>query len=41
MKTEDMDKIAEAITLIIDGGADKVPEARAIVKSLTDKYPLN
>ena len=41
MKTEDMDKIAEAITLIIGGGADKVPEARAIVKSLTDKYPLN
>ncbi len=41
MKTEDMDKIAEAITLIIDGGEEKVPEARAIVKSLTDKYPLN
>lgn len=41
MKTEDMDKIAEAITLIIDGGEEKVPEARAIVKSLTDKYPLD
>ncbi|RKJ43790.1 serine hydroxymethyltransferase [bacterium 1XD8-76] len=41
MKTEDMDRIAEAITLIIDGGEEKVPEARAIVKSLTDKYPLN
>ncbi len=41
MKTGDMDKIAEAITLIIDGGEEKVPEARAIVKELTDKYPLN
>lgn len=41
MKTEDMDRIAEAITLIIDGGEEKVPEARAIVKGLTDKYPLN
>ena len=34
MKTEDMDRIAEAITLIIDGGEEKVPEARAIVKSI-------
>ena len=41
MKTEDMERIAEAITLIIDGGAEKVPEARAIVKDLTDKYPLH
>ena len=41
MKTEDMDKIAEAIALAVDGGEEKVPEARAIVKSLTDKYPLN
>lgn len=41
MKTEEMDRIAEAITLIIDGGEEKVSEARAIVKSLTDKYPLN
>lgn len=40
MNTEDMDKIAEAITLVIDGGEEKVPEARKIVKSLTDKYPL-
>ncbi len=41
MKTEDMERIAEAITLIIDGGEEKVPEARAIVKDLTDKYPLH
>ena len=39
MNTEDMDKIAEAIALIINGGEEKVPEARAIVKELTDKYP--
>ncbi len=41
MKTEDMERIAGAITLIIDGGEEKVPEARAIVKDLTDKYPLH
>lgn len=40
MNCEDMDNIAKAITLVIDGGAEKVSEARAIVKSLTDKYPL-
>ncbi len=40
MDEEDMDKIAEAITLVIDGGEEKVPEARAVVKGLTDKYPL-
>jgi glycine hydroxymethyltransferase len=40
MNTEDMDRIAEAIALVIKGGEDKVPEAREIVKTLTDKYPL-
>ncbi|MBP5298690.1 MAG: serine hydroxymethyltransferase, partial [Lachnospiraceae bacterium] len=40
MNTEDMDQIAEAISLVIKGGEEKVPEARAIVKKLTDKYPL-
>ncbi|MBQ7065836.1 MAG: serine hydroxymethyltransferase [Lachnospiraceae bacterium] len=40
MNTEDMDKIAEAIALVIKGGEEKVSEAQAIVKSLTDKYPL-
>lgn len=40
MNTEDMDKIAEAIALVVKGGEEKVPEARAIVQSLTDKYPL-
>ncbi len=37
---EDCDKVAEAISLVVLGGKDKVSEARAIVKSLTDKYPL-
>ena len=41
MNTEDMDKIAEAIALIIKGGEDKINEARVIVQTLTDKYPLN
>ncbi|MDD3369718.1 MAG: serine hydroxymethyltransferase [Lachnospiraceae bacterium] len=40
MNTQDMDQIAEAISLIIKGGEEKIPEARAIVKTLTDKYPL-
>ena len=40
MNTEDMDRIAEAIAMVIKGGEEKVPEARAIVQSLTDKYPL-
>ncbi|MBD5545615.1 MAG: serine hydroxymethyltransferase [Lachnospiraceae bacterium] len=40
MNTEDMDKIAEAIALVIKGGEEKVADARNIVKTLTDKYPL-
>ena len=40
MNTEDMDQIAEAIALIVKGGEDKIPEARAIVDKLTAKYPL-
>jgi len=40
MNEEDMDKIAEAIALVIKGGEEKVPAARAIVQELTDKYPL-
>ena len=38
--TADMDRIAEAIAVVIKGGEEKIPEARAIVKELTDKYPL-
>lgn len=40
MNTEDMDKIAEAIALVVKGGEDKIPDVRAIVDSLTAKYPL-
>jgi glycine hydroxymethyltransferase len=41
MNEEDMDKIAEAITLVIKKGEEGIPAARAIVKGLTDKYPLD
>jgi len=40
MNTEDMDRIAEAIAMIVKGGEEKIPGARAIVQGLTDKYPL-
>ena len=40
MNTEDMDKIAEAIAMIIKGGEAKIDDARAIVDELTAKYPL-
>ena len=40
MNTEDMDRIAEAIALVVKGGEEKVGEARAIVDELTKKYPL-
>ena len=40
MNAEDMDKIAEAIAMVIKEGEGRIPEARAIVQTLTDKYPL-
>ncbi len=40
MNVQDMEKIAEAIALVVKGGEEKIPEAHAIVRSLTDKYPL-
>jgi glycine hydroxymethyltransferase len=40
MKEEDMDQIAEAISIVIKKKEDGSPEAMAIVKKLTDKYPL-
>ncbi|MDO4478073.1 MAG: serine hydroxymethyltransferase [Lachnospiraceae bacterium] len=39
LNTEDMDQVAEAIALMI-ASEDNVDKARAIVKALTDKYPL-
>lgn len=40
MNMQDMDRIAEAIALVIKNGEAGIPEARAIVQTLTDKYPL-
>ncbi|MGN0402471.1 MAG: serine hydroxymethyltransferase [Acetatifactor sp.] len=40
MNVQDMDRIAEAIALVIKNGEAGIPEARAIVQILTDKYPL-
>ena len=40
MNTEDMDKIAEAIALVVKDGEEQIPAAREIVQKLTDKYPL-
>ncbi len=41
MNTEDMDQIAEAISIVIKNKGEKNDEARAIIKNLTDKYPLD
>ena len=40
MNTEDMDKIAEAIAMLIKEGESAIDKARAIVDELTTKYPL-
>ena len=40
MNTEDMERIAEAIAMVIKGGEEMIPQARASVQTLTDKYPL-
>ncbi len=40
MNEEDMDKIAEAISIVIKGKGEKNDESRAIIKELTEKYPL-
>ena len=40
MKEEDMEIIAEAVAMIIKEGEDKIEEAKALVKKLTEKYPL-
>ena len=41
MNAADMDRIAEAITLVLKGGEAKVAESYAIVQKLTEKYPLD
>ena len=40
MNAEDMDRIAEAIAMIIDDHEANIDKAKAIVKELTDRYPL-
>ncbi|MDD6156037.1 MAG: serine hydroxymethyltransferase [Lachnospiraceae bacterium] len=40
LKEEDFDQVAEAIAMIIKNGESAIEDARAIVKSLTEKYPL-
>lgn len=40
MNTEDMDQVAEAIATVIKKKEDGIEEAKAIVKTLTDRYPL-
>ena len=37
---EDMDKVAEAISIVIKEKGTQNDKARAIIKELTDKYPL-
>ncbi len=40
LKEDDFDKVAEAIVMIIKEGESAVEPAKAIIKTLTDKYPL-
>jgi glycine hydroxymethyltransferase len=40
MNEEDMDKIADAISIVIKEQENGIEKARAIVQTLTDKYPL-
>lgn len=40
LNTEDMDQVAEAVSIVIKEGEAGIEKARAIVKVLTDKYPL-
>ena len=40
MNADDMDKIAEAIALMVES-ADNSSKAKAIVEELTARYPLN
>lgn len=40
LREEDMEVIAEAVSLVIKEGLSATEKARALVKSLTEKYPL-
>ena len=41
LKEDDMDQVAEAISLVINDPEANTEKAKAIVKGLTDKYPLH
>jgi len=40
LKEEDFDQVAEAIAMLIKKGEPAVEDAKVIIKTLTDKYPL-
>ncbi|MGN1022567.1 MAG: serine hydroxymethyltransferase, partial [Lachnospiraceae bacterium] len=40
LNTEDMDRIAEAISLVIKNREEGIAPAKAIIAELTAKYPL-
>ncbi len=40
LNAEDMDQVAEAIAIVIKEGEAGIDKAQAIIKTLTDKYPL-
>ena len=40
LKEDDFDQVAEAIAMLIKKGESAVEKAQAIIKTLTDKYPL-
>ncbi|MBO4900933.1 MAG: serine hydroxymethyltransferase [Lachnospiraceae bacterium] len=40
LKTDDFDRVAEAISFVVKEGDAGIPKARAIIEELTAKYPL-
>lgn len=40
LNAQDMDQVAEAIAIVIKEGEAGIDKAQAIIKTLTDKYPL-
>lgn len=41
LNTEDFDRVAEAISIVIKKQEAGIDEAKAIIKTITDKYPLD
>ena len=41
LKTDDMDRLAEATSIVVKNGEDGVEKAREIIAELTAKYPLD